>query len=153
MFYALLLSPHIYPFNASGVLSYYDWFLYISPQKSRHELEHYLGTSSIYIIWHFVKPVSFTENDTCIFTRLSFFKKKKITFSDFWDPKNISVLLVISLCLDLFWVFWIGTVSIHMLQMIEETDLGKGVLGLYQDILKTGRTGIFMTESQALSPN
>ena len=40
-----------------------------------------------------------------------------------------------------------------MLLMIEENDLGKGVLGLYQDILKTGRTGIFMTESQALSPN
>lgn len=146
------LSPHpIYLFNASGVLSYYDWFLDISPQKLRHELEHYLGTSSIYTIWHFVKPVSFTENDTCIFTRFSFLKK--ITFSDFWEPQNIFCPFRYQYVLIYFEYFEIGTVSVHMLQMIKETDLGKGVLGLYQDILKTGRTRIFMTGSQALSPD
>lgn len=130
MFYALLLSPHIYPFNASGVLSYYDWFLYISPQKSRHELEHYLGTSSIYIIWHFVKPVSFTENDTCTFTRLSLKKKKKKSHSQISENQRISsVLLVISLCLDLFWVFW-NRYSIYPYAADDRRNwLGKGSTG------------------------
>lgn len=40
-----------------------------------------------------------------------------------------------------------------MLQMIEETELVKGGVVLYKDLLKTGRTGIFMTESQTSLPN
>lgn len=127
LFCALPLSPHSYPLNASAVLSYYDWFLDISPQKSRCGLEHYLGTSSIHTIWHFVKPVSFTENDTCIFTRFSFLKKSHSQISE--NQGISSVLLVTSLCLNLFWVFW-NRYSIYPYAADDRRKwLGKGSTG------------------------
>ena len=81
---------------------------------------------------------------------MSVFGKVSIQIFSFF---NHFLCIKLSEFLIYFEYFEIGTVSIHMLQMIKETDLGKGVLGLYQDILKTGRTRIFMTGSQALSPN
>lgn len=61
------LSPHVHPFRASGFCRNDSWtFLH---KTSRSEFGNNLGTSSINILWHYIKPVSFPEYDTCVFTR------------------------------------------------------------------------------------
>lgn len=94
----VIVSPR--PVNASGVLSHYEWLLGISPQKSKSKLGQYLERSSINIILG-----SLSEYDPCVFTRFSFFlKKKKNHILQFLNYSKVSVLLLMNLYPGLVWV-------------------------------------------------